>query len=115
VLGISSGAGKRAIAGWAAYCAAKAGLDHATRVMALDEALRPHPARLVSLAPGIIDTDMQGELRAAPAAGFPEHDNFVQLKAHGQLATPADAAARILAFLARDDFGREPVADVRSA
>jgi NAD(P)-dependent dehydrogenase (short-subunit alcohol dehydrogenase family) len=115
VLCISSGAGKRPIAGWAAYCAAKAGVDHAMRVIALDEALRPNPARVVSLAPGIIDTDMQGELRAAPAAGFPEKDNFIQLKAHGQLATPQEGAARVLAFLQRDDFGREPVADVRTA
>ena len=37
VLNISSGAGKRPVAGWAAYCAAKAGLDHFSRVVALDE------------------------------------------------------------------------------
>lgn len=115
VLNISSGAGRRPIAGWAAYCAAKAGLDHCSRVVALDEALRPNPARVVSLAPGVIDTDMQGELRAADAAGFPEQQNFIQLKAGGQLPTPQAAAARVLAFLQRDDFGREAVADVRQA
>ena len=115
VLNISSGAGRRPIAGWAAYCAAKAGLDHYSRVVALDEALRPNPARIVSLAPGVVDTDMQGELRAAAAAGFPEQQNFIQLKASGQLPTPQAAAARVLAYLQRDDFGREAVADVRQA
>jgi NAD(P)-dependent dehydrogenase (short-subunit alcohol dehydrogenase family) len=115
VLTISSGAGQRPIAGWTAYCAAKAGVDHASRVMALDEALLPNPARIVALAPGVIDTDMQGELRTAPASGFPEQDNFMQLKMQGQLATPHAAAARVLAFLHRDDFGRDPVADVRLA
>jgi len=115
VLNVSSGAGRRPIAGWAGYCAAKAGVDHFSRVVALDEALLPNPARIVSLAPGVIDTDMQGELRAADAAGFPEHAHFHELKASGQLPTPQAAAARVLAHLRRDDFGREPVADVRQA
>jgi benzil reductase ((S)-benzoin forming) len=115
VLNISSGAGKRAVAGWAAYCATKAGLDHFSRVVALDEALLPNPARIVSLAPGVIDTDMQGLLRAAEATGFPEQSHFLELKASGQLPTPDTAAARVLAYLGRDDFGRNPVADVRDA
>ena len=39
VLNISSGLGRRAMASQAAYCAAKAGMDHFTRCVALDEAL----------------------------------------------------------------------------
>ena len=115
VLNISSGAGRRAIAGWSAYCAAKAGLDHFSRVTALDEPLRPNPARIVSLAPGVIDTDMQGQLRSADAAGFPDKARFEELKSSGQLATPEAAARRVLAYLARADFGTEPVADARDA
>jgi NAD(P)-dependent dehydrogenase (short-subunit alcohol dehydrogenase family) len=115
VLNVSSGAGRRPIAGWAAYCTAKAGLDHFTRVIALDEPLRPNPARVASLAPGVIDTDMQGELRASDPGGFPDKPMFEQLKATGQLATPEAAARRVLAYLARADFGAEPVADARDA
>ena len=113
VLNISSGAGRKPIHGWAAYCASKAGLDHFTRVTALDEARRENGARIVSLAPGMIDTDMQGQLRTASAADFPEHAHFVQVHASGQLMTPAQSAAKVLAYLARKDFGQEPVADVR--
>ncbi|MCS6944791.1 MAG: SDR family NAD(P)-dependent oxidoreductase [Sutterellaceae bacterium] len=113
VLNVSSGAGRRPIAGWAAYCAAKAGLDHFARVVALDEQRLPNPARIVSLAPGIIDTDMQAELRAADPAGFPDLEQFRAFKAQGQLATPEAAAQRLLAYLARTDFGSQPVADVR--
>jgi len=115
VLNISSGAGRRAIAGWSVYCAAKAGLDHLSRVMAEDEARRPNGAKIVSLAPGVIDTDMQANLRAADAAGFPDQPRFEELKASGQLAGAEDAAARVLAYLARPDFGANPVADVRDA
>ena len=38
IINISSGAGRRPIFGWGAYCAAKAGLDMATRVVALEAA-----------------------------------------------------------------------------
>lgn len=113
VLNISSGLGRRALASQAGYCAAKAGMDHFTRCLALEEALQPNGARVCSLAPGVIDTAMQVQLRSAPDADFPGRSNFEALKAQGQLSTPADAAARILAYLARPDFGDEPVADVR--
>ena len=56
---VSSGLGRRAMAGSASYCAAKAGLDHLARAVALEQAALPQGARIVSLAPGVIDTDMQ--------------------------------------------------------
>jgi len=113
VLNISSGLGRRAMASQAAYCAAKAGMDHFTRCVALEEALRSHGARLCSLAPGVIDTDMQVQLRGADPAQFPDVGNFIGLKDQGALATPAQAAASVLAYLARPDYGQNPVADVR--
>ncbi len=115
VLNISSGAGHTAFAAWAGYCAAKAGLDHASRVIALDEARQSNPARIVSLAPGVIDTFMQAELRAADPSGFPDQQRFIDLHARSELASPADAARRVLAYLARKGFGSNVVADVRDA
>jgi NAD(P)-dependent dehydrogenase (short-subunit alcohol dehydrogenase family) len=88
VLNISSGLGRRPMASQAAYCAAKAGLDLFTRCVALDEAGQPNGARVCSLAPGVIDTDMQVHLRGADAAAFPDRANFEQLKTAGQLASP---------------------------
>lgn len=115
VLNISSGLGRRAMAGSAGYCAAKAGMDHFSRAVALEEAMLPNGARVVSLAPGVIDTDMQMQLRGADPVAFPDRANFVQLKDSGQLLSPEAAAARVLARLARPDFGSQPVADVRDA
>jgi NAD(P)-dependent dehydrogenase (short-subunit alcohol dehydrogenase family) len=113
VLNISSGMGRRAMASQAAYCAAKAGMDHFTRCVALEEADKPNGAKLCSLAPGVIDTDMQTRLRGAEASQFPDIANFIGLKEKGALSSPSEAAARVLAFLARPDFGSNPVADVR--
>ena len=114
VLNISSGLGRYPMASQAGYCAAKAGMDHFTRCLALDEALHPNGAKVCSLAPGVIDTDMQVQLRGAAGEAFPDQAKFLQLKAQGQLSSPTQAAEQVLRFLARPDFGREPVADVRS-
>jgi len=56
---------------------------------------------------------MQRTLRAADAAEFPDHARFVALQREGALQSPDQAATRLLDFLDRADFGREPVADVR--
>jgi len=113
VLNISSGLGRKAMASQAGYCAAKAGMDHFTRCLALEEALKPMGAKVCSLAPGVIDTDMQIQLRGADASAFPDQAGFIQLKAAGQLTPPVDAGARVLAFLNRTNFGIDPVADIR--
>jgi benzil reductase ((S)-benzoin forming) len=115
VLLISSGLGRRAMAGSVSYCAAKAGLDHMARALALEEARKSHGARIVSLAPGVIDTDMQVQLRGADAKLFPDRERFVAFKTGGQLDSPSAAAAKVLSYLGRSDFGCNPVADVREA
>ena len=113
VLNISSGLGRNAMASQAPYCAAKAGMDHFSRALALEEAHSPHGARVVSLAPGVIDTDMQVQLRGGDPAKFPDRERFTRMQSEGMLATPPVAAARVLAYLDRVDFGSNPVADVR--
>ena len=115
VLNISSGLGRRAMAAQAAYCAAKAGMDHFTRCVALEQEKLADGARVCSLAPGVIDTDMQVQLRSADPKRFPDIGNFVGMKEKGILSTPSDAAAKVLGFLQRADFGSNPVADVRDA
>jgi benzil reductase ((S)-benzoin forming) len=113
LLFISSGLGRRAMAGAATYCATKAALDHFARALALDETLHANGARVVSLAPGVIDTDMQVQLRSSDPARFSERERFAQFHRDGLLDSPAAAAAKVLAYLARQDFGSNPVADVR--
>jgi NAD(P)-dependent dehydrogenase (short-subunit alcohol dehydrogenase family) len=115
VLNISSGLGRFAMAGSAVYCAAKAGLDHLSRAVALEEAARPHGARIVSLAPGVVDTDMQLQLRSADPQAFGERERFASLKAEGRLDSAEAAATKVLAWLERADFGANPIGDVRDA
>jgi NAD(P)-dependent dehydrogenase (short-subunit alcohol dehydrogenase family) len=90
-------------------------MDHFSRAVALEEEALGSGAKIVSLAPGVIDTDMQVQLRGAEAEMFPDRARFERLKAQGQLWSPDEAAAKVLAYLERADFGSKPVADVRDA
>lgn len=111
IVHVSSGAGRGAYPGWSVYCATKAALDHHARAVALDGG---EHLRICSLAPGIIDTDMQAQIRATPLSAFPLRDKFDALKRDGALARPEDAAAQLVDFVLGARFGREAVTDLRS-
>lgn len=112
ILNISSGAGRKPMAGWSVYCATKAAVDMFSRTVKLEQG--ETGARIASLAPGVIDTAMQGRIRASEPDDFPTLENFQSLHASGQLAAPADVAGRILAYLERDDFGDTEIDDIRN-
>ncbi len=109
IVHISSGAGRRPVAGWAVYCATKAAIDMHAQALAAENL--PN-LRVAAIAPGVVDTDMQGEIRESD---FPGRDYFRDLKTGGGLSTPADAAAAICTLIDRDDFGTKTLADVRDS
>jgi NAD(P)-dependent dehydrogenase (short-subunit alcohol dehydrogenase family) len=105
VLNISSGAARRPIAGWSTYCCTKAAIDMHARCVNLEHAGEPNPVRAVSLAPGVIDTDMQANIRTAQESNFPDVERFRALKAEGKLVAADVAAARIIEYLDQPGFG----------
>jgi benzil reductase ((S)-benzoin forming) len=110
ILHVSSGAGRNPAAGWSVYCATKAAVDHHARAVALD---RVAGLRICSMAPGVIDTDMQAEIRSTPVDRFPNLERFERMKREGALATPEQCARRLVGWLVDDRFGEQPVADLR--
>lgn len=110
VVHLSSGAAKRPIDGWSAYCSAKAGLDMATRALALEQAEAPNPVRVLSYAPGIVDTGMQEELRAQ---SFARREEFIAFKKEGKLADPDDVARVLLELIEADAFENGALTDYR--
>ena len=113
VVNISSGAARRPIFGWSAYCSAKAGLDMASRVVALEAQGRGQPVEVVSLAPGVIDTGMQATVRAASADDFADVERFRAMKAQGQLRSATDVAADILRLEGSGRLKGDAVQDLR--
>ena len=113
VVNISSGAAKRVIRGSTAYCAAKAGLEMATRVAA-EEAREFDPSlAVVSLAPGIIDTPMQAALRSSPAERFPDRARFEGMKTSGALRDAPDVAHDIIQLLQSNRLANGGNYDIR--
>jgi benzil reductase ((S)-benzoin forming) len=113
VINISSGAARRPIFGWSAYCAAKAGLDMASRVVALEAATRGLAVEVASLAPGVIDTSMQATVRGASAEDFADVERFRAMKAEGTLRPAADVAADILRLEAAGKLAGDAIQDLR--
>ena len=114
VINISSGAGKRPVPGWGAYCAAKAGLDMASRVAALEAETYGTGVEVVSLAPGVVDTPMQSTVRACDPADFADVERFRQMKAEGALRSPDEVAAEILRFEREGKLTPGGVLDLRT-
>ena len=102
IVNISSGAARRAVAGWSAYCAAKAGLEMATRVAALEASANDPTLSICSLAPGVVDTGMQTLIRQTSEKQFPDVARFRAMKADGVLRDAHDVATGIAALIAGD-------------
>jgi NAD(P)-dependent dehydrogenase (short-subunit alcohol dehydrogenase family) len=96
VVNISSGAAKRAMAGWSAYCTSKAALEMATRVAALEATTNDPTLAICSLAPGVVDTPMQTLIRSASETDFPDVARFRAMKADGVLRDAHEVARDIL-------------------
>ncbi|MEN9936557.1 MAG: hypothetical protein RLZZ387_3136 [Chloroflexota bacterium] len=101
IINISSGAAHRPLEGWSAYCAGKAGMAMLTRSLALEAG--PRGVRAYGLKPGVVDTGMQGEIRASGV-------NEVSRLRREDLADPrgpALAAAWLCTDAAADLAGQE--------
>lgn len=107
----SSGAATHPVAGWSAYCAAKAGLDHFVRNLASEVDQHGLPLRAHTFYPGIVDTSMQRHIRGKSEDDFPRSDQFRDYHEEGWLRPPEEPAALIwwLATPMASDFHGQPV------
>jgi benzil reductase ((S)-benzoin forming) len=76
IINISSGAGKNAVDGWSGYCASKAALDMATEVAAKEAEIDGTSFIIKAIAPGVVDTEMQTQIRSTDEKSFSGVDKF---------------------------------------
>jgi len=91
----SSGAAKHPVAGWSAYCAAKAGLDLFAETLAEEFRAVALGIRVHVLYPGVVDTVMQQKIRETPQERFPRVEDFRAYHAQGILRPVHEPAALI--------------------
>ncbi|WP_205502854.1 SDR family NAD(P)-dependent oxidoreductase [Rufibacter psychrotolerans] len=113
IVNISSGAGQKAKDGWAAYCASKAALDMLSQTAQLEQQQLGTGVKVFSVAPGIIDTEMQEQIREAPVEQFSSVQQFREYKKQGALASPQEAAQKILRLIDEPQIARGVVCSVR--
>ncbi len=93
---IGSGAGKNPIASWASYCASKAAVDLFCQTIQLEEQqLGRKDFHCLSVAPGVVDTDMQASIRNTDEDSFSEVTRFREYKNSGQLYSPELVAKKL--------------------
>lgn len=95
LVNISSGAGKRPIPSWAGYCASKAAIDLFSQTFLLEERELGKSTKVYSVAPGVIDTDMQVQIRATDESSFSSFESFQNLKSNDKLETPERIALKL--------------------
>lgn len=98
---ITSGAAERSVYGWNTYCTSKAAVNMFTQTTALEAEERKRNELHIAFSPGIMDTDMQGEIRSTNEEDFIEVEKFRKYKEEGQLRSPEEVA-RILFKLIDD-------------
>ncbi len=107
VVFVSSGAGKRPIPSWSAYCASKAAVDIWLSTLQLEEVENGRSDfRCYAIAPGVVDTAMQNEIRSTKKEKFSSHNQFSTLKANGQLVLPGLVANKIVALIGQPMFDK---------
>ncbi len=115
VLTISSGAGRHAIESWAAYCASKAAIDMFSLVADEEQKILSagYPFKIFSVAPGIVDTQMQTQIRNTDKSNFSSVDKFIDYKNNKQLSSPEKTAELLCKILQNPDKYDEVLLDVR--
>ncbi len=94
VINVSSGAASMPLVGWSAYCAAKSGVTAMSQILAAEEG-EARGIRVFTLMPGLIDTEMQAQIRAS---GINEVSNIKR-----EDLRPVDEPARVMQWLLTPD------------
>lgn len=95
ILNISSGAALKPYYGWSTYCGSKAALNMLTQNFALEQEGIANGVKVLAIAPGVVDTDMQAQIRRSDKDDFKDVERFVALKTDGGLNDATTVGERI--------------------
>lgn len=114
IFNISSGAAINPYESWVMYCSSKAGIDMMTKVISKEQKDLEYGVSIVSIYPGIVDTDMQAQARSAPRENFKSVQRFIDFYEHGDLYTPKQVAEKIYHLDVTGELKNGRILDVRN-
>ena len=92
IINLDSGAADFPLTGWGNYCAAKSYVNALLGVMALEKS----DCKIVSIDPGVMDTNMQQQIRETSPLIFNKVNDFKNYKENGTLRKPEVVAKCIV-------------------
>jgi benzil reductase ((S)-benzoin forming) len=115
VICLSSGAARYAIESWSSYCAGKAALDMYSSVAQLDQdRIKPlFPVRFFAVAPGVVDTKMQEEIRQVSADSFGDVKKFINYMDNKKLLSPEEVATKLIKLMDQSDAISSTILELR--
>lgn len=97
--------------GWTAYKSGKAAVNAWVEATGAEQGAQG-TCRIVAVAPGYVDTDMQEAIRAADPEVFPSRDKFIEVHQTGKIRSPDEVAPEIWAMALRNDLANGAVVDL---
>ena len=101
MINITSGAASSPYDGWSIYCSTKASLDMMSLCIAKEIEIDNSNFRIFSIAPGVMDTAMQDEIRKTGISSFSRRNKFDDLKKNNELRDVNVVATRYIQFIER--------------
>jgi benzil reductase ((S)-benzoin forming) len=102
IINVSSGAGKNPYPSWGSYCASKAAIDMLTQCIQIEEKEYKNPCKIYSIAPGVVETQMQETIRSKSIEDFPLVNKFIELKETGKLVDAKVVAGKFFGFVEKE-------------
>jgi benzil reductase ((S)-benzoin forming) len=96
IITISSGAATSAYPSWSNYCASKAAVEMLMKCIVEEQKNKENPISAFAIAPGVVDTNMQLQIRSTDIQDFEFKPKFIDLYEEGKLYKPEDVAERII-------------------
>lgn len=113
VVNISSGAANKDMDGWSGYSSSKAALNRMTGVAQRESDQNGYGIKYFALSPGIVDTPMQEDIRAANPQDFSSLKNFISFKENDELEAPSSVAKKVTYLIDHVEDFEEVLQDVR--
>ena len=114
IITISSGAATNPYAGWSIYCSSKAAIEMMTKTIAEEQNELLNGVKAIAIKPGIVDTNMQTQIRDSSETKFKNVQRFKDLKEQNQLYTPEFVADRIYQIDQQKQLENGAIIDLRN-
>ncbi|HLS34983.1 MAG TPA: (S)-benzoin forming benzil reductase [Bacillota bacterium] len=110
---ITSGAAERPVYGWSAYCSTKASINMYTKTVGLEQEEIDSGNKVIAFSPGVMDTNMQAEIRSSTEEQFIEVETFREYKETNQLRSPEEVGRVLMNILLNEKIENGQIYYVR--